>query len=363
MDHIMESWRTYCAVQDADLNILKEQANKGLITEERLAELWLVSVEEEWNQMINEGIIDTLKAGYEMVKKSGKFVADKITAAYNAAANKINEWITRVYIGGLDILQRTISKIKSFVPVQKFISGISSLIEKVQNFKEDHPLLHKVVMVAGIVAATAAVMYLMAGEANAKIQNPDNPKKIMTGAEDVWKGAKGICASVAQNAPDREVKSTAMDCVQMINDYAPGGAFDNADKVLKFSKDGVFKADDLVRAAAGMFEDLQKDLAEAKKAGALVRDQWIEAGKPLEGPVYDKAMEAVKNFKEANSTVDDLLRMGEASTYKTQRLIKTATSQFQTVSGGIGAKDLAGADTIKAVGKGAGQAVRTALNR
>ena len=49
--------------------------------------------------------------------------------------------------------------------------------------------------------------------------------------------------------------------------------------------------------------------------------------------------------------------MGEASTYKTQRLIKTATSQFQTVSGGIGAKDLTGADTIKAVGKGTGQAV------
>ena len=74
-------------------------------------------------------------------------------------------------------------------------------------------------------------------------------------------------------------------------------------------------------------------------------------------------MEAVNNFKEANSTVDDLLKMGEASTYKTQRLIKTATSQFQTVSGGIGAKDLTGADTIKAVGKGTGQAVRTALNR
>ena len=55
----------------------------------------------------------------------------------------------------IDILQRTISKIKSFVPVQKFISGMSSLIEKVQNFKEDHPLLHKIVMVAGVVAATA----------------------------------------------------------------------------------------------------------------------------------------------------------------------------------------------------------------
>jgi len=363
MNHIMESWRTYCTVQDTDLNILKEQANKGMITEERLAELWLVSVEEEWNQMINEGIIDTLKSGYEMVKKSGKFVADKIVAAYNAAANKINEWITRVYIGGIDILQRTISKIKSFVPVQKFISGMSSLIEKVQNFKEDHPLLHKIVMVAGVVAATAAVMYLMAGEANAKIQSPDNPKKIMTGAEDVWSGAKGICASIARNTEDKEVRSMGMDCVQMINDYAPGGAFDNADKVLKFSKDGVFKADDLVRAAADMFQGLEQDLAQTKKAGALIRDQWIEAGKPMEGPLYDKAMKAVDNFKNANSMVDDLLKMGKASTFKTQGMIDGTNSLFSNASGGIGAKSVDKADTIKAVGQGAAQAVQRALGR
>tara|TARA_A100001515_G_scaffold144962_1_gene151007 strand:- start:824 stop:1942 length:1119 start_codon:yes stop_codon:yes gene_type:complete len=363
MKLLMESWRTYCHVEDKNLSLLKEQADKNLITEERLAELWFESLEQEWNQMVNEGVIDSLKAGMNAIRKGGKFIADKVAAMYEAAANKINEWITRLYIGGLDILERTIRKVVSFGPVQKFIGGMSALVDKVANFKEDHPVLHKIVMVAGIVAATAAVMYLMAGEANAKIQSPDNPKKIMTGAEDVWNGAKGICASIAKNTEDGEVRNMGMECIQMINDYAPGGAFDNADKVLKFSKDGVFKADDLVRAAADMFQGLEQDLAQTKKAGALIRDQWIEAGKPMEGPLYDKAMEAVNNFKNANNMVDDLLKMGEASTYKTQRLIKTATSQFQTVSGGIGAKDVADADTIQAVGKGAAQAVSKALGR
>ena len=78
---------------------------------------------------------------------------------YNAAANKINEWITRLYIGGLDILERTIRKVTSFGPVQKFIGGMSALVDKVANFKDDHPVLHKIVMVAGIVAATAAVLH------------------------------------------------------------------------------------------------------------------------------------------------------------------------------------------------------------
>ena len=65
---------------------------------------------------------------------------------------------------------------------------MSSLIEKVQNFKEDHPLLHKIVMVAGVGCRNCTVVYLMAGEANAKIQSPDNPKKDYDwGQEDVWR--------------------------------------------------------------------------------------------------------------------------------------------------------------------------------
>ena len=361
MKLIMESWRKY-SVEDKTLTILKERANKGIITEERLAELWLKSLDEDWDQMVNEGVIDSLKAGMNAIKKGGKFVADGIAAAYEAAASKINEWITRLFIGGLDILERTISKVKSFGAVQKFIGAMSSLVGKVEDFKSEHPVLHKTVMIAGIVASVAAVTYLMAGEAGAKIQNPDNPRKIMTGAEEVWTGAKGVCSSIAQNTEDRQVRGMAMECVQMINDYAPGGAFDNADKVLKFSKDGVFTAEDLIQGAAGMFQDLEKDAAEAKKAVALVRDQWIEAGKPMEGPVYEKAIQAMNDFKEANATLDDLLKMGESSTYKTQRLIKSAGSQFQTVSGGIGTtKGLADPDSIRAIGQGGAQAVAKGL--
>ena len=178
MKLIMESWRNY-SIEDDTLTILKERADKGIITEERLAELWLKSLDDDWNQMVNEGVIDSLKAGMDVIKRGGKFVADKVVAVYEAAARKINEWITRLYIGGLDILERTIKKVTSLGPVRKFLGAMSSLVEKVKNFKEDHPVLHKVVMVAGIVAATAAVMYLMAGEASTKIQSPDNPKKIM----------------------------------------------------------------------------------------------------------------------------------------------------------------------------------------
>ena len=57
--------------------------------------------------------------------------------------------------------------------------------------------------------------------------------------------------------------------------------------------------------------------------------------------------------------VNDLLKMGKASTYKTQGMSEV----FSNVSGGIGAKSVDKADTIKAVGQGAAQAVQQALGR
>ena len=48
MKLLIESWRTYCHVEDKNLSLLKEQADKNLITEERLAELWFESLEQEW---------------------------------------------------------------------------------------------------------------------------------------------------------------------------------------------------------------------------------------------------------------------------------------------------------------------------
>tara|TARA_Y100000593_G_C4262732_1_gene313100 strand:+ start:51 stop:1145 length:1095 start_codon:yes stop_codon:yes gene_type:complete len=361
MKLIMESWRKY-SVEDNTLTILKERADKGIITEERLAELWLKSLDDDWNQMVNEGIIDSLKTGIDAIKKGGKFVADKIMAAYEAAASKINEWITRLYIGGLDILQRSIKKVTSSGPVRKFIGGMSSLIEKVKDFKEDHPILFKVVMVAGIVAATAAVMYLMAGEANAKIQNPDNPKMVMSGAEDTWQGAKGICTTIAKNTEDREVRSMAMDCVQMINDYSPGGVYEH--DVLKFSKDGVASADDLVRIAQDIFAGYEQEKDAAFEAGQLIKKQWIAAGKPGTGPVYDQAAQAVADWKQASGVTNDLIQMGKDSTYKTLELKKTATSMFQTVAGGLGdTKGAAEPDIVQGIGKAAGQSLQRILNK
>jgi hypothetical protein len=318
MKLIMESWRSYTVEQNSSLDILKENADKGLITEERLAELWLQSLDDDWNQMINEGVIDALKKGVEAVKKGGKFIADKIMAAYSAAANKINEWITRLYIGGLDILQRTIKKVTSFGPVQKFISGMSALVEKIKDFKYDHPILFKVVTVAALVAVVAAVLYLMAGEANAKIEHPNNPKAAMqmSGAEDTWQGAKGICTAVLENSDDPEVQNMAKGCVRMINDYSPGGVFEH--DVLRFSKEGSLDSKKLIQIAGKWFEGMEDKALSKGNLAVDIKAQWVASGSPGPGTeLYNQANKAVADANEAFKLTNDLVKVGKESTYKT----------------------------------------------
>jgi hypothetical protein len=364
MKILMESWRKYTVEQDASLAVLKESADKGLITEERLAELWLQSLDDDWNQMINEGVIDTLKKGTAAVKKGGKFIADKIMAAYNAAASKVNEWITRLYIGGLDILQRTIKKVTSFGPVRKFISGMSSLVEKVKDFKYDHPILFKVVTVAALVAVVAAVLYLMAGEANATIEHPNNPKAAMqmSGAEDTWQGAKGICTAVLENSDDPEVQNMAKGCVRMVNDYSPGGVFEH--DVLRFSKEGSLDSKKLIQIAGKWFEGLEDKALSKGNLAIDIKAQWVAAGSPGPGTeLYDQANSAVRDANEAFKLTSDMVKVGKESTYKTLEIWNDGFgSSGIKIGGGISKmQGLEDPFMAKARGIGMGQSIAKSL--
>ena len=66
MKLILENWRTYC---EEDFAILYESYEKGSITEERLLVLWEDNVNREYEQMLNEGIMDILAIGYEKGKQ------------------------------------------------------------------------------------------------------------------------------------------------------------------------------------------------------------------------------------------------------------------------------------------------------
>ena len=114
MKLIMEGWRTYVESleyeepkvflfegqekkSEKNLSLLFEEADKGLMTEEEVLEAWRKTVLYESQQLINEGVMDSLRAGWEAMKKGGKFLTDKIVAAYQAAAKAFNNFINNIW--------------------------------------------------------------------------------------------------------------------------------------------------------------------------------------------------------------------------------------------------------------------------
>jgi hypothetical protein len=111
------------------------------------------------------------------------------------------------------------------------------------------------------------------------------------------------------------------DCIQIINDYSPGGVHEN--DVLSFSKDGMSKVEKVIKGASRWFENsAQVEAVTTDAVKSAVGEQWIAAGKPMEGPIYDQAVEAINKAKEAQNLVQDLVQIGKESTFKIEKITK-----------------------------------------
>ena len=87
MKLLIENWRKYSG--EYDFVILCENFDRGLITEYELYESWERQVLLEMEQLIDEGIVDILKQGYE----KGKELVGQAKEIYDAAVQKVNDFI------------------------------------------------------------------------------------------------------------------------------------------------------------------------------------------------------------------------------------------------------------------------------
>ena len=118
MKLIMENWRTYC---EEDFVMLYESYEKGTITEGRLLILWEDSVDREYQQLLNEGIMDILSIGYE----KGKQLVGKAKEAYDNAMAKVSDF----YMKLLNQAWLLTQKVKQ--GVQKVASVLKSVYDKI----------------------------------------------------------------------------------------------------------------------------------------------------------------------------------------------------------------------------------------
>ena len=184
MKLLLENWRTYC---EEDFVMLYESYEKGTITEERLLMLWEENVNREYEQMLNEGIMDILAIGYE----KGKQLVGKAKEVYDNAMAKVSDF----YMKLLNQAWLLTQKVKQ--GVQKVASVLKSVYDKVSAFCDKHPIFCQVVKIFIAMLAVAAVMVLFSNGAEAAIQSPSGRIINDTGVE----ALKGMLLDGAQDAP------------------------------------------------------------------------------------------------------------------------------------------------------------------
>ena len=154
MDHIMESWRKYMTavdtfekqyslhsdeydtvylikennqIESTNMSLLVEQYEEGSINENRLSDILTESIEYEYQQLLNEGVLDTLK------KVAGK-VGGVVKPALAKAQFKARETLYKVIYG-------TASKILKFVTAlsQKAMKYLLAYVKQASQFKDSPP--------------------------------------------------------------------------------------------------------------------------------------------------------------------------------------------------------------------------------
>jgi hypothetical protein len=142
---------------------LLERRKRGVISERRMIRLWERSVSYQLDQLLTEGFMDSLASAYETVKGGAIKLKDKITDVALAAWEKANDMLLKASIQAINLAQ---SSVEGIVSAAKKLSGA------VQRFREDHPILFKIIMVIIIMLIVFGVMTLFSGEAQAAVRVP-----------------------------------------------------------------------------------------------------------------------------------------------------------------------------------------------
>ena len=151
MKLLMESWRQYLN-ETNEFTILCENHEQGLITEEQLYSRWERMVLSEADQILNEGLLDVLRGGYEKGKELFTKAVEKVTSFFKKLAFQALKMMLTVR-----------------VQLDKIAGVLKGILQKVAKFCSAHKTLCKIITTILIMLAVTAVMAWMAGEAQATI--------------------------------------------------------------------------------------------------------------------------------------------------------------------------------------------------
>ncbi|MAW30247.1 MAG: hypothetical protein CMP98_15730 [Gammaproteobacteria bacterium] len=212
MKLIMEGWRTY---QSTDFDFLCESYRRRIITEERLIQLWERNAELEYQDLLEENIMDVLSVGYE----KGKQLAGKAKAAYDTAVEKLSNFFLKLSMQALslvDVIQSAARKAKSFGNngTDRIASILNKIYRRVDAYCEKHPVICKVtkILIAMITIVAAMALFSGAAEAAVQVTSPSSGDPIILNDKGI--NALKAILQLGNEGKDPEVQQVYADAFQ-----------------------------------------------------------------------------------------------------------------------------------------------------
>ena len=160
---------------------LMRRKSKGIISERKAYRLWERSVSYELDNLLEEGIGDALKKAYASAKGGAIKIKDKLSSATRAALEKVNDFILKISLQAMNMAERS---------VEGIVKGARALSGAVERFRDNHPILYKIIKILVIMLIIWGIMSLFSGEAQASVKLPSGNK--MTEAQyNTLRGALG----------------------------------------------------------------------------------------------------------------------------------------------------------------------------
>ena len=150
-------------VRDISFGTLMERRSRGLISEAASLRLWEQSVNYELDCLLSEGVLDHLRDAYETVKGGAIKIKDKISDAAKAAWEKANDFLLKISLQAMNLAQSS---------VEGIVKAAGMLSNAVERFRENHPILYKIVKILVIMLIIWGIMSLFSGEAQAAVKLP-----------------------------------------------------------------------------------------------------------------------------------------------------------------------------------------------
>jgi len=233
MKLIMENFRAFTEANQPKPFPLLEQYERKTLTEAQLFEAWERQTLLEMQEVFNEGLLDTLKQGYEALKAGAKEEWEIVKDAFGAAMEKINDFLASVVFQALELMRKT----KDFLePVSKMILKVWN---KVKVFCSAHPLLCKVIT---ILLVMLAAICLMAASAHAADVTQGGVELDQTGLDTL----KGVLYKLGEHDMEEEVAAKA---IQLINQAQRAQEATELSQVVGQTGDMIREANDLIAAA------------------------------------------------------------------------------------------------------------------